>query len=124
LITEACNSSSDLVDRGDEEPGGCALDSSFEVFGEAVVAVQPGDGALDHPAAQQQFEAFCGVGPFDDFQRSIADVSERIAQFFASLAAIGEYVSQPREVVTNAGEHIRGAVAVGTVRIFVCEDLL
>ena len=112
MITEVCDSSGNLVDRGDEEPGSGAFDSSFEVLGQASIAAQPGDGSFDHPPARQQLEAFCCVGALDDFQRPGTDFGERGSEFVAGIAAIGEHVPQPWEAVSDAGEHIRCAVAI------------
>ena len=39
----------------------------FPVLGEAAAAVEPGQGALDDPAARQQHKAFRLVGALDDF---------------------------------------------------------
>ena len=112
-ITEVCDSAGDLVDQSDEEPGGSAFDGPFEVFGKAPVPVQPGDCPLDHPASRQRLEAFGGVGALDDFQRPCADFGECGAEFVPGIAPIGEDVAQPREAVTDAGEHIgRAAVAI------------
>jgi hypothetical protein len=112
VITEACDSSGDLVDGCDEEPGGSAFEGSLEVLGETAVPVEPSDCTLDNPPARQQLEALGGVGSFDDFERPSADFGECSAQFFPGIAAIGEDVAQPREAVSNAGEDIGCAVAI------------
>jgi hypothetical protein len=42
------------------------LDAGLEVFGQAAVAVDPGEEALDHPAAGQNLEADLIGDLFDD----------------------------------------------------------
>ena len=101
-----------MVDGRDEEPCGGAFDGSFEVFGEASVPVQPGDGPFDDPAARQQFEALDGVGSLDDFEAPSPNFGERGTEFVPGIAAIGEDVTQPREAVADAGEDIWCAVAI------------
>jgi len=42
-----------LVDGSEKEPGGGAFDGPLEVFGEAAVSVEPGDGAFNDPPARE-----------------------------------------------------------------------
>jgi hypothetical protein len=42
------------LDTGDQKPGEGAFDRGLEVLGETAVSVEPGDGALDHPAALER----------------------------------------------------------------------
>ena len=104
MITGACDSAGDLVDGCDEKPSCGAFDGSFEVLGEAAVAVQPCDCPLDYPAAWQKLEALGGVGAFDNFQGPCADFGERGAQFVPGISPIGEDVTQPREGLADAGK--------------------
>ena len=109
-----------MVDGCKVEPCGSAEDGSFEVFGEASVAAQPGECALDDPAAGEQLKALGLVGSLDDSQRPLADFCQCLAQFVAgpstllriNCAAIGEDMTQPWEVVSDAGENIHSTVAV------------
>lgn len=112
MITCACDSAGDLVDRCNEKPGGGAFNGSFEVLGKAAVAVQPCDCPLDYPATWQKLEALGGVGAFDDFQGPCADFGERVAQFVSGISPIGEDVTQPREGLADAGKDIRRTVAI------------
>ncbi len=59
-----CDPPGPELDGGHEEPRGGALDGPFEVLGEAPVAVEPSESALDHPATRQQLEALGRGGPF------------------------------------------------------------
>jgi hypothetical protein len=112
LIAEACDSAGDLVDRGEKEPVDGAFDGSFEVFGEAAIAVEPRKGSFDHPAPRQQHEALGLVGTLDDFERPFADFGQRRAQFVYGISAIGKHMAQPGEAVADAGEHVGRAIAL------------
>ena len=101
-----------MVDGCKVEPCGSAEDGSFEVFGEASVAAQPGECALDDPAAGEQLKALGLVGSLDDSQRPLADFCQCLAQFVAGITAIGEDMTQPWEAVSDAGENIHSTVAV------------
>ena len=75
------------MDGGDKEPGGSRCNGLLEVLGETAVAVQPGQRALDHPAAGQDLKALGGVGPLDDFDGPLADAAKRILEFVSSPSA-------------------------------------
>ena len=44
-----------------------------EVLGEATVAIEPSQNALDDPSARQDFDAVSGVGSLDDLDGPLAD---------------------------------------------------
>ena len=44
-----------------------------EVLGEAAVAIEPSQNALDHPWVRQDFEALGGFGSLDDLDGRLAD---------------------------------------------------
>lgn len=100
------------LDGCDEEPGYCGRDCLFEVLGEAAVATEPSQRSFDDPAAGQDLEAFCGIGPLDDLDGPFADTAQGFAQLVAGIAAIGEQVSQPGEPVDDLGEQQRRPVTV------------
>ena len=100
------------MDGSDEEPGSCRGDGLLEVLGEASIAVEPCQRALDHPAARQHFKAFGGVGPFDDLDGPLADAAQSILEFVSGIAAIGEDVAQPREAFDDVAQDERRPVAV------------
>jgi len=51
--------------------------------------VEPGDGSFDDPAAWHQFEAFGGIGSFDDRDGPAADRGKRRFEFRTGIATIG-----------------------------------
>jgi len=61
------------LDRGEVEPGLGAGDRGLKVFGEAAVAVEPGEGALDQPTAGEGFQALGLGGALDDLDRPAAE---------------------------------------------------
>ncbi len=50
------------LDAGDHDPGFRHDDGGLVVFGQALILVEPGQCAFDHPSSWQNLEAFCGVG--------------------------------------------------------------
>lgn len=86
----------DGSDVCDEDPRDGALDGHLEVLGQPAAATQPGKGALDHPAARQNLEAFCGVATPDDLDGPATQFGERVFEFSSSVTAIGEDMAQPR----------------------------
>jgi hypothetical protein len=83
------------LDAGNIEPGDCPLDGCFHVLGQASVAVQPGEGALDHPTTGQQDKTLGNVRPFDDLDRSITEIFEGIRKLFTGVTSVAEHVAQP-----------------------------
>jgi hypothetical protein len=100
------------LDAGDEEPRLGAFDGRFEVFGEAAIAIEPGDGALDDPSSRQRLAALGGVGAPDDVEGPGAKLSEGLAKLAAGIAAVGEDMAQPWERASHGSEQQRGAVAI------------
>ena len=64
------------LNAGNIEPCHGTLGSCFHILGQAAVAVQPGEGALDHPTAGQQDKALGSVRPFDDLDGPFAELFE------------------------------------------------
>lgn len=112
MISWSCDAAGEELDRSDEQPCSGRGDGLFEVLCEAAVAVQPGQCSLDNPAARENNEALCGIGPLDDFDGPFSDPAQRALELFASIAAIGEDVPQPREAFDDLGQHQRSAVTV------------
>jgi hypothetical protein len=54
-------------DHGEAEEGGDGTGVALEVAGQAAVAADPGEGALDDPALGQDDEAM-GIAALDDLQ--------------------------------------------------------
>lgn len=95
----------DDLDRGDEQPCGCRCDGLLEVFGEAAVSLEPGEGSFDDPASRQHLEAFCGIGSLDDLDGPLADAAQGVLEFVAGIASVREHMTQPREAADDFGEH-------------------
>ena len=55
------------ADHGEAEEGGDGSGVALEVAGQAAVAADPGEGALDDPALGQDDEAMC-IAALDDLQ--------------------------------------------------------
>src|SRR5271167_4030996 len=66
-------SAREQLDAGDHEPCFGARNRGLEVFCKTTIAVEPGDGSFDDPAAWQQFEALGGIGSFDNLDGPAAD---------------------------------------------------
>jgi hypothetical protein len=91
----AYNTSNDKLNGGDVDPGLGALDGGFEVFGQAAVAIEPGEGTFDDPAAREDLEANrIGHAP-DDFDAPSAEFGECFKELIAGIGAVGEEVAQP-----------------------------
>ena len=56
----------------------------FHISGQMALAVQPGEGALHHPAARQQIKALGPIRPLDDLDRPAAVVPERVPQLISA----------------------------------------
>src|SRR5215210_6557506 len=89
-----CETAREKADAGDQEPGLGAGDGRLEVFGEAAVASEPGEGAFDHPAFGLGFERADSFGPGDDLDRPSAKFGDRVAKLVAAVDAVGEDVPQ------------------------------
>jgi hypothetical protein len=57
------------LDGGEGNEGGQGFGKVLEVLGETPVSSEPGEGALDHPAARQDDKALHIVAPLDDLHR-------------------------------------------------------
>ena len=57
MLSKGCEASGQQLDHSELEIGGGVFDPRFEVLGEASVAAEPGEGALDDPAARKYGEA-------------------------------------------------------------------
>src|SRR5690554_4238794 len=107
-----CEESRDAPDVGDEEPCLCTCDGFFPVLGHAATPSEPREGAFDHPATRNDFEALCGVGAFDDLQRPAPDLLQSPPQLGPGIAAIGEYMTQQRVVDHYRLQQVWRAVAI------------
>jgi hypothetical protein len=97
---------------GDGDPGGGAFDRLLPVLCEASAPTEPGEGALDDPAARLNFEAADVVGALDDLHGPIANLVESVTQLRPCISSIGEDVAQPRKRSPDGGEHLRSRVTI------------
>ncbi len=104
MFSGSCQPAGQELNAIEEEPCLGAGDGRFEVLGQAPVAVKPGQGTFDHPAARYDFEALRGIGPLDDLQGPSTQPSQRVLEFRAAIGAVGEDMAQPREGVTDGSE--------------------
>ncbi len=93
----AYDTSYDKLDGGDIDPGLGALDGGFEVFGQAAVAVEPGEGTFDDPAAREDFETHRIGHAADDFSAPSAEFGECFEELIARIGTVGEEVTQQGE---------------------------
>ena len=102
----SCEHAGDAADVGDEQPCFGAGDGFLPVFRHAATASEPGEGALDHPSARDQFEANGSIRTLDNLNGSAPDLLDCPAQFWPSVAAVGEgetpNATRPRERVERA----------------------
>src|SRR5216683_1390944 len=88
------------------------FDGGLEILGETAVSVEPGDGALDHPAALDAVEARGGLDALDDFDRPLAELFECGLEFVAGVVGIGEDMAQPGKGIADGGEEERGSITI------------
>src|SRR5512132_201944 len=65
---------------------------------------------------RSRFSSSGNVRPRDDVDRPVAEWHERLLEFFARIAAIGEDVAQPREGASDRAQKRGGAVAILDIR--------
>jgi hypothetical protein len=93
----SCRSSEaacEQLDRGEVDPGLAAANRGLEVLGKPAVAVQPGEGSLDHPAPRQDMKAGGLLGLLDDLDSPFPVLGERHSQLVAGITAVGEDMAQ------------------------------
>ena len=100
----------------DQRPGNGAGDGRFEIFRQSTAAAEPCESSFDHPSARQNFEPLRGVGASDYFERPFTNTFQRLAQFLAGIAAIGEDMAQPGIEISDRGEDADGTIAIPGLR--------
>src|SRR3954454_847421 len=111
-ISSSCEAAGEELDAGDHEPSLGAGDGGFEVLGQATVAPEPGEGALNHPSPRLGFESSDTMSSCDDLDGPFAEIGDRIEQFIASVDAVGEDVPQLGEAAAQRFEQWHGAMVV------------
>src|SRR6266851_9072047 len=108
----ASEAAGEVLDTGDHKPSESTFDGGLEILGETAVSVEPGNGALDHPAAHDEVETRGGWGAPDDFDGPLAELFECGLELVAGVAGIGEDMAQPGKGIADGGEEERGSIAI------------
>jgi len=70
---------------------------AFDVFGEAAIAIEPGDGALDEPIVRAK-DGSLGAWSAEDVERAREKRGEGLAKLAAGIAAVfvfGDDMAEP-----------------------------
>ena len=78
---------------------------------EAAIAAQPGECALDHPAAAQDLEATLLVGAFDDVQLE-GQPDELARELGSGIATVSKDLFQARIFLERPLDQSSGTVAI------------
>lgn len=73
-------------------------------------------GCARRPSDGAELRSLYGVGTLDDLDLPAATPLQRLAQFRAGIAAVREYMAQPRPAMADRGERQRRAAPVLNVR--------
>ena len=84
---------------------------AFVVAGAAAVAGDPGEGALDHPAAGQHLEGVRALGAFDDLHVQVQP-SARPGQELAGVTGVGPGVADAAAGTLEVEQQRPGGVTV------------
>src|SRR5580698_11028585 len=84
------------ADHSEAEEGGDGTGVALEVAGQATVAADPGEGALDDPALGQDDEAM-GIAALDDLQSPRAGPGDDVSHPWPLVACVGEDAFDERE---------------------------
>ena len=112
VVSSPSHSPNEELHGGQEEPSLGAGDGGLEILGKAAVAVEPGEGTLDDPAAGQEFEADSVLRSLDDLDRPLAELGKGSLELWAGISAISEEVAQPWEQRAYRFDHEHCAVTV------------
>ena len=112
MILSPCESAGEELNAGDDDPGFGAGDGCLEVLCKTAIASEPSKSAFDHPSSGLRLEGPDALGSGDDFNRPLAQIGERIEQFWSSIDAIGEDVAQFGEPSSDGSQQRHSAVIV------------
>jgi hypothetical protein len=107
----ACQAAQHDADHGEAEEGGDGSGVTLEVAGQAAVAADPGEGALDDPAFGQDDEAV-GIAALDDLQGPRAGPSDDLSHPWPLVAGVGEDAFDEREGSPHRAQQVARTVAV------------
>src|SRR5207245_2235139 len=82
------------ADAGDRDPGLGAGDGRLEVFGEAAVASEPGEGSFDYPSFWLRLEGSDTLASRDDLDRPFSQVGDCIDQLLTAIDPVREDMAQ------------------------------
>ena len=115
MCSRVCEPAGEQAGGGEIEHGGAAGDQGFDVSGQAAVAGEPGEAALDHPASQQEDEAGSMIGALDDGQLEPRLVRGR-SRDLALVAEVGEHEAEEGEAAADARQPVAVLDAGGVLR--------
>ena len=112
----SCQSAELNSDHRDVNPSlGTGL-CGFVIAHQSPLVHQPAEGALDDPAASQYFEAFGGVGAFDDVDSQFGtETLDPVGKGLAGVATIHPQDAQPSEPAQDAAQKHLGSITFGGV---------
>ena len=104
------------ADHRDINPRYGAGLGGFVIAHKSALVHQPAEGALHHPAARQDFEAFGRVGAFNDLDGQFGtETFDPLGKGLARIATIYPQDTQPGEPAQDAPQKYLGSVAFGDV---------
>jgi len=98
-------------DHGEAEEGGDGTGVALEVSGQAAVAADPGEGALDDPALGQDDEAM-GIAALDDLQGPRAGLGNDPGHLWPLVAGVGEDALDKRKGSPRRAQQVTRAIAI------------
>jgi len=105
------------ADGGEAEKGESFEIEVLPVLGQSSAAVEPCQGALDHPSPGQDGEAFGGIGALDDLGLKMRQgPGQGFLKHRPLIGAVGEERIQKREQTEQSGQQHDAAVAILNAR--------
>jgi Copper resistance protein B precursor (CopB) len=100
------------LDGGEVSESGQGFGKVLEVLDKTPVSSEPGEGALDHPAARQDDKTLHVVAPLDDLRAQRRHFCHRTVNLPGVVAAISPDQFEPGEAPADFVEDQAGPVAV------------
>ena len=101
------------LDHGELDNGFCCAGRMFDIAGDAPVASDPGQGALDDPSFRKNFKALCPGFSAHDLEPPSACSCDGFRSFRTLISLIGENTFDERKSSPGATvQHRRRAVTV------------
>jgi len=89
----------------------------LEVLGQPTAAIEPCQGALDHPAHRQHDEAFGLVRSLDDLYRQMGQAfRDSFGKLWSLITGIGKQFGQKRIHPEQCGQQQRTTITVLDIR--------